>query len=48
LGLSISYQIVVKKHGGRLNCVSTLGEGAEFIIEIPVNQQNRHNSSSLA
>jgi Predicted ATPase len=47
LGLSISYQIVVKKHGGRLNCVSTLGEGAEFIIEIPVNQQNRQNSSSL-
>lgn len=48
LGLSISYQIVVKKHGGQLHCVSALGQGAEFIIEIPVNQQNRQNSSSLA
>jgi signal transduction histidine kinase len=36
LGLAISYQIVVEKHGGRLHCVSTLGEGAEFIIEIPL------------
>jgi signal transduction histidine kinase len=36
LGLAISYQIVVEKHGGRLECVSTLGEGAEFIIEIPL------------
>ncbi|MGB7710505.1 MAG: AAA family ATPase [Microcoleus sp.] len=36
LGLSISYQIVVEKHGGKLMCVSAPGEGAEFIIEIPV------------
>ncbi|MEP6582314.1 ATP-binding protein, partial [Microcoleus vaginatus GB2-A3] len=41
LGLSISYQIVVEKHGGQLNCVSAPGQGAEFIIEIPVNQQKR-------
>jgi len=47
LGLSISYQIVVEKHGGQLNCVSAPGQGAEFIIEIPVSQQNRQNSSSL-
>ncbi|MEG3940114.1 AAA family ATPase [Microcoleus sp. S36b_A3] len=47
LGLSISYQIVVEKHGGQLNCVSAPGQGAEFIIEIPVNQQNRQKSSSL-
>jgi predicted ATPase/signal transduction histidine kinase len=47
LGLSISYQIVVEKHGGQLNCVSAAGQGAEFIIEIPVNQQNRQKSSSL-
>jgi len=45
--LSISYQIVVEKHGGQLNCVSAPGQGAEFIIEIPVNQQNRQKSSSL-
>ncbi|MEG4582321.1 AAA family ATPase [Microcoleus sp. MON1_C5] len=45
LGLSISYQIVVEKHGGQLNCVSAPGQGAEFIIEIPVTQQNRPKSS---
>lgn len=37
LGLSISYQIVAEKHGGRLRCISAPGEGAEFIIEIPLN-----------
>lgn len=36
LGLSISYQIVVEKHKGSLQCVSEPGQGAEFIIEIPV------------
>ncbi len=36
LGLSISYQIVVEKHGGKLFCISAPGEGAEFIVEIPV------------
>lgn len=39
LGLSISYQIVVEKHGGRLLCNSQLGEGAEFIIQIPIRQK---------
>ncbi|MCS6812224.1 MAG: sensor histidine kinase [Cyanobacteria bacterium] len=38
LGLSISYQIIVEKHRGRLTCVSALGEGAEFVIEIPVSR----------
>jgi signal transduction histidine kinase len=41
LGLAISYQIVVEKHGGRLYCVSTPGEGAEFIIEIPLPRTSR-------
>jgi len=36
LGLSISYQIVVEKHGGKLECVSAPGQGAEFIITIPI------------
>lgn len=36
LGLSISHQIVVEKHQGKLHCNSALGQGTEFIIEIPV------------
>ena len=34
MGLSICYQIVTR-HGGHLTCDSTLGEGAEFVIQIP-------------
>ncbi|WP_445243872.1 ATP-binding protein [Microcoleus sp. S13_B4] len=41
LGLSISYQIVVEKHGGDLKCLSQPDQGAEFVIEIPVRQNNR-------
>ncbi|MUG96628.1 hypothetical protein F7734_31540 [Scytonema sp. UIC 10036] len=36
LGLSISYQIVVEKHRGRLYFHSTLGKGTCFVVEIPV------------
>jgi PAS domain S-box-containing protein len=39
LGLSISYSTVVEKHGGQLTCISTPGQGAEFIIELPVQQK---------
>ena len=39
LGLSISYQIIVDKHRGKIDCISVLGEGTEFIIEIPIRQQ---------
>ncbi len=35
LGLSISYQII-QKHGGQLICNSTLGQGTEFVITIPL------------
>ena len=38
LGLSISYQIVVNKHKGQLICNSTPEQGAEFRIEIPIQQ----------
>lgn len=38
MGMSISYQIVTGKHGGKLYCQSALGQGAKFIIEIPVRQ----------
>ncbi|MBW4521860.1 MAG: PAS domain S-box protein [Scytolyngbya sp. HA4215-MV1] len=38
MGMSISYQIITEKHGGKLICQSAPGEGAEFIIEIPIRQ----------
>lgn len=36
LGMSISYQIVVEKHGGVLKCLSQPGQGTEFWIQIPL------------
>jgi two-component system, NtrC family, sensor kinase len=38
LGLSISYQIITELHKGKLECHSTPGNGAEFIITIPITQ----------
>jgi PAS domain S-box-containing protein len=38
LGLSISHSIIVDRHGGKLSCTSTVGEGSEFLVEIPVQQ----------
>ncbi len=35
LGLSISYSIV-EKHRGQLKCISEVGEGTEFLIQIPL------------
>ncbi|MEP1058318.1 MULTISPECIES: sensor histidine kinase [Cyanophyceae] len=36
MGMSISYQIIIEKHGGKLNCCSTVGKGTEFMIQIPI------------
>ncbi|NEQ76794.1 MAG: hybrid sensor histidine kinase/response regulator [Okeania sp. SIO2C9] len=36
LGLSISYQIITEQHKGQLQCISQLGKGTEFIIDIPI------------
>ncbi|MEH1798902.1 MAG: ATP-binding protein [Nostoc sp.] len=36
MGMSISYQIITEKHGGKLECFSNSGEGTEFIIQIPL------------
>ncbi|NJO48420.1 MAG: GAF domain-containing sensor histidine kinase [Leptolyngbyaceae cyanobacterium RM2_2_4] len=38
LGLSISHQIVTERHGGTLRCISQVGQGTEFWIEIPIHQ----------
>jgi urea transport system substrate-binding protein len=48
LGLSISYQIVVEKHRGNLRCESVLGEGTEFLIEIPIQHNHEHTESVAA
>ena len=40
LGLSLSYDIVTQGHGGRLTVESTEGEGATFVITLPVNSPN--------
>jgi two-component system, NtrC family, sensor kinase len=39
MGLSISYQIIVEKHQGQLECVSIPGGGTKFIIQIPIEQK---------
>ena len=39
LGLSISHSIVVERHGGELTCISSLGQGAKFIISIPIESE---------
>jgi signal transduction histidine kinase len=38
LGLAIAHQIVVEKHGGAIEVNSTLGQGTEFIIILPVRE----------
>lgn len=37
LGLSVAYDIVVKKHSGELSVTSELGKGTSFIIKLPTN-----------
>lgn len=36
MGMSISYQIVTERHGGKLECFSTPGVGTEFVVQIPL------------
>jgi signal transduction histidine kinase len=35
LGLSLSYDIITKGHGGTLSVQSTEGEGSEFVMQLP-------------
>jgi two-component system NtrC family sensor kinase len=35
LGLSLSYDIITKEHGGTIRVETEEGEGAEFIIQLP-------------
>jgi PAS domain S-box-containing protein len=41
LGLSTSYHIIVEKHEGKLWFNSVVGEGSQFIIEIPLNLKDK-------
>ena len=36
IGLAISHQIITDRHSGQLSVNSALGEGAEFVITLPV------------
>ena len=40
LGLSLSYDIITKGHGGELKVETKEGEGSVFIISLPVNNKN--------
>ena len=42
LGLAVSYQII-EQHQGSLDCVSELGKGTEFIIEIPLKPKPKNH-----
>ena len=39
LAMSISFQVVTERHGGFLKCTSSMGEGTEFVVEIPCKQR---------
>lgn len=41
LGMSISHSIIVEKHNGTLECYSQPGQGAEFVITIPLHQRTK-------
>ena len=45
LGLSIAREIIVKQHGGELECFSEPGKGTEFVISIPIKQSNKNKFS---
>lgn len=48
LGLAISAQIVAEKHNGAIWCISEPGQGAEFWVEIPINQSSNLATASTA
>lgn len=40
LGLAISHQIIVEKHNGKIEYNSTPGQGTEFMITLPINEDS--------
>lgn len=47
MGLAISHQIVVDRHGGELQCHSVLGQGTKFKIVLPKELALRSRSSAV-
>ncbi|MBD2436699.1 sensor histidine kinase [Nostoc sp. FACHB-110] len=39
ISMSISHQIIVEQHQGKLACASNFGKGTEFVIQIPLKQK---------
>jgi signal transduction histidine kinase len=48
LGLAISYRIIVEKHHGQIQCISAPGRGAEFVVQIPIQQRQQAIETYLA
>ncbi|MCJ8268010.1 MAG: HAMP domain-containing histidine kinase [Psychrosphaera sp.] len=40
LGMHIVFNLVVHKLGGKIDCKSELGQGVEFVIEVPCPQDD--------
>jgi signal transduction histidine kinase len=38
LGLSLTYDMVVKGHGGKIEVITKEGEFTEFVVVLPLNQ----------
>jgi len=42
MGMPITYQIITEKHSGKIDCYSQPGEGTEFVLQLPIQQQERN------
>ncbi|HIK15374.1 MAG TPA: HAMP domain-containing protein [Leptolyngbyaceae cyanobacterium M33_DOE_097] len=42
MGMPITYQIITEKHGGKIDCYSQPGEGTRFVLQLPIQQQERN------
>ena len=47
IGMTISHQLIVEKHDGKIEFISEEGVGTEFIIEIPIVLGKMRNQSRL-
>jgi signal transduction histidine kinase len=41
MGMSISYKIITETHRGKIRCCSQVGQGSEFVIQIPIDQTSQ-------